>query len=298
MHTDTKSLSGVRVLVTRPAAQAQSLIQRIEQAGGEAIRFPTLEIAAACDVAALERVLTDIARFDLAIFISPNAVAHGLAHLKMHGGLPARLAIAAIGRGTAKTLADAGVTGVISPMESSDSAAAPGAALPLPSRDGVMPREGLDGPERPPSLESSESLLTLPELGDVTGKHIVIFRGEDGRALLGDTLRVRGAQVEYAECYRRVRPDTDVAPLSARLRDNGIDIVTVTSVESLRNLHDMLDAAARTHLHRLPMVVVGVRQAEACQALGIQTRPWIARDAGDDSIVAAIQAWRASKNSL
>ena len=27
--------------------------------------------------------------------------------------------------------------------------------VPLPSRDGVMPREGLDGPERPPSLEST-----------------------------------------------------------------------------------------------------------------------------------------------
>ena len=265
MNNTTKPLVGVRVLVTRPAAQAQSLIQRIEQAGGEAIRFPTLEITAACDVAALERVLTDIARFDLAIFISPNAVAHGLTHLKKaHGGLPPRLAIAAIGRGTAKTLTDAGVTGVISPTEGAD----------------------------------SESLLALPELGDVSGKHVVIFRGEGGRALLGDTLRARGAQVAYAECYRRVRPDTDAAPLGARLRDNGIDIVTVTSVESLRNLHDMLDAAARARLHRLPLVVVGVRQAEACQALGIQTPPWIARDAGDEAIVAAIQAWRASKNSL
>ena len=152
----------------------------------------------------------------------------------------------------------------------------------------ISPTEGAD----------SESLLALPELGDVSGKHVVIFRGEGGRALLGDTLRARGAQVAYAECYRRVRPDTDAAPLGARLRDNGIDIVTVTSVESLRNLHDMLDAAARARLHRLPLVVVGVRQAEACQALGIQTPPWIARDAGDEAIVAAIQAWRASKNSL
>src|SRR3989344_6155341 len=134
MHTDTKPLAGVRVLVTRPAAQAQSLAQRIEQVGGEAIRFPTLEIAAARDVATLERVLAGIAHFDLAVFISPNAVAHGLAHLKMHGGLPARLTIAAIGRGTSRTLTDAGVTGVISPMEGSN----------------------------------SESLLALPALGDVT----------------------------------------------------------------------------------------------------------------------------------
>ncbi len=297
MHTDTKPLAGVRVLVTRPAAQAQSLAQRIEQAGGEAIRFPTLEIAAARDVATLERVLAGIARVDLVIFISPNAVAHGLAHLKkIHGGLPARLTIAAIGRGTARALAEAGIENSVTPVDGSDPATAPGVALGGGSRrrstspvPGVVP---------PPSLESSEALLARPELQKVAGKRVVIFRGEGGRALLGDTLQTRGAQVEYAECYRRVRPDTDAAPLGARLRDNGIDIVTVTSVESLRNLHDMLDAAARVHLRRLPMVVVGTRQAEACQALGIQTRPWIARDAGDDSIVAAIQAWRASKNSL
>lgn len=256
------SLQGVRVLVTRPVAQAQSLAQRIEQAGGEVIRFPTLEITATRNVTALERVLAGIAYFDLAIFISPNAVVHGLAHLKTHGGLPAHLTVAAIGRGTARALAEAGIVNPITPVDGSD----------------------------------SEALLARPELHQVAGKRVVIFRGEGGRALLGDTLRTRGAQVEYAECYRRARPGTDAAPLSARLRANGVDIVTVTSVESLRNLHAMLDVAARAYLHRLPLVVVGTRQAEACQALGIQTRPWIAHDAGDDAIVAAIQAWRAWKN--
>lgn len=259
---DTKPLAGVRVLVTRPVVQAQSLAQQIEQAGGEAIRFPTLEIATVRDVAALERMLAGIARFDLAIFISPNAVTHGLVHIKRCGSLPARLTIAAIGRGTARVLADAGIVNPITPVDGSD----------------------------------SEALLAQPELQQVAGKRVVIFRGEGGRALLGDTLRARGAQVEYAECYRRVCPNTDAAPLGARLRANGIDIVTTTSIESLRNLHDMLDAAARACLYRLPVVVVGTRQAGVCQSLGIQTRPWIARDAGDDAIVAAIQAWRAWKN--
>lgn len=259
-----RPLSGARVLVTRPAAQAQRLAELIEQAGGEAVRFPALEIAPPRDTTALGRVLADIARAEFAIFISPNAVVHGLAHLKARGGLPPRLAVAAIGRGTTKALTDAGVTNVISPTEGSD----------------------------------SEALLALPQLNDVTGKRIVIFRGEGGRELLGDTLRARGAEVVYAECYRRMRPTTDAAPLNAQITAGGLDIVTVTSVETLRNLYDMLDAPVRARLCRLPIVVVGSRQAEACRALGWTREPVVARDASDEAILAALKAWRASQNSL
>ncbi len=257
-------LSGTRVLVTRPAAQAEHLAALIEQAGGEAIRFPALEIAAPRDTAALNRVLAGVAQAHLAIFISPNAVTHGLAHLRTRGGLPSHLTVAAIGRGTAKALAQAGIGEVVVPADGSD----------------------------------SEALLALPPLNDVAGKRIVIFRGEGGRELLGDALRARGAEVAYAECYRRARPATDAAPLAARLAAGDIDIVTVTSVETLHNLRDMLAVPARERLRRLPIVVVGQRQAEACRALGWSHEPVIARDASDEAILAALKAWRASQNSL
>lgn len=258
----SRPLAGVRVLVTRPAHQAEPLAQLIEAAGGEAIRFPTLEIAAPRDPAALERRLAALDDFDLAIFISPNAVTQALPRL--HGRLPARLVVAAIGRGTAQALTQAGVTAVIAPAEGSD----------------------------------SEALLALPPLQRVAGKHIVIFRGEGGRELLGDTLVARGAEVEFAECYRRVRPATDAAPLGARLLAGGIDIVTVTSVESLRNLHAMLDTAARERLRRTPIVVVGPRQAAAARTLGMLTEPRVAQAASDAAILDAIKAWRVSQKPL
>lgn len=264
MNMNTKPLTGIRVLVTRPAAQAQHLAELIEQAGGEAIRFPTLAIAPPRDTAVLDRVLADIARFDMAIFISPNAVTHGLASLKTHGGLPTRLKVAAIGRGTAKVLRDAGIANVIVPAEDSD----------------------------------SETLLALPLLNNVAGKHVVIFRGEGGRELLGDTLRARGAEVIYAECYRRARPDADTAPLNARFHAGGVDIVTVTSVETLHNLHALLDAAARRRLLHTPIVVVGRRQADAWRALGGAAAPEIAPTADDAAILAALKAWRVRQNSL
>lgn len=264
MHTDTKPLAGVRVLVTRPAHQAESLARLIEAAGGEAIRFPTLEIAAPRDTAALERRLAALDDFDLAIFISPNAVTHALPLLRARGGWPARVAVAAIGRGTAQALTQAGIQNVIAPADGAD----------------------------------TEALLAVPPLRRVAGKRIVIFRGEGGRALLGDTLAARGARVEFAECYRRVRPTADAAPLGARLRAGGIDIVTATSVESLHNLHDMLDAAARERLRHTPIVVVGHRQAEAARALGVLSAPQMAHTASDAAILDAIKAWRASQKPL
>ena len=79
----------------------------------------------------------------------------------------------------------------------------------------------------------SEALLALPEMRDLAGKRVVIFRGDGGRELLGDTLIARGAIVEYAECYRRSKPTSDAAVL-LRLwaRDEVLGIV-ITSSEGL-----------------------------------------------------------------
>jgi uroporphyrinogen-III synthase len=73
-----------------------------------------------------------------------------------------------------------------------------------------------------PDGQDSEALLALPQLADVAGKRVVIVRGVGGRALLADTLRARGAQVDFMECYRRMRPRADAGAAAgalARRRD-------------------------------------------------------------------------------
>lgn len=253
------------MLVTRPRDQAENLARLIEGESGEAIRFPVIEIAEPKDTQAL---LASIDRLDecaMVIFISPNAVNRAMNLILAHrGGLPPGLRIACVGRGSARELKHFGVENVIVPQGRFD----------------------------------SEALLELPELQQVNGKHIVIFRGEGGRELLGDALKARGADIEYAECYRRTRPNADVTPLLRRWARGEIDIVSVTSVDGLRNLFDMLGPAGQQWLIRTPIVVVSERMAEVCRELGFKTEPRIAAPASDEAILEAIKAWRAAQKSL
>jgi uroporphyrinogen-III synthase len=106
----------------------------------------------------------------------------------------------------------------------------------------------------------------LPELGEVRDKSIVVFRGEGGRELLGDTLAARGARVEYAECYRRTRPAfSTTEPGWAR---DPLDAVTVSSSEGLVNLDALLRVWRRDWLRESPLFVPHARVAAEAARLG------------------------------
>jgi uroporphyrinogen-III synthase len=94
-------LAGVRVLVTRPAHQAEQLCRLIEGAGGTAVRLPLLTIEPSTRAAEARRLLA--APRELWILTSANAVRHAL---PLIGDWPPRLA--AIGPATAAALAAAG----------------------------------------------------------------------------------------------------------------------------------------------------------------------------------------------
>ena len=158
-------LRGRSILVTRPRAQAERLARLIEQAGGRAPLFPAIEIEDVPPPPALSR----LHEFDLAIFVSPTAVAKAMPHI---AAIPERVRVAAVGDGTRRALEKFGVIEVITPASGAD----------------------------------SEALLATRQLGDVAGKRIAILRGDGGRALLGDTFVDRGATVEYVTCYRRLVP--------------------------------------------------------------------------------------------
>jgi len=124
----------------------------------------------------------------------------------------------------------------------------------------------------------------------MSGKRVVIFRGEGGREMLGDTLSARGAQLEYAECYRRGKPNVDAAPLLQRWARGEVQAVTVTSSESLHNLFDLLDKAGQQWLKQTPLFAPHARIAAAARSLGLEQVE--TTTAGDEGLLMGLIEWR------
>ncbi|MGH8642022.1 MAG: uroporphyrinogen-III synthase [Burkholderiales bacterium] len=250
-----KPLAGKGIVVTRPAHQAQVLTRLISGAGGKPLPFPVIEIRDIENPAPLLALIDRLDEFSVAIFVSPNAVERGMTLVKARRAWPTKLKAAAVGSGGVKTLQHHGVTDVIAPEGRFD----------------------------------SEALLELPDFALVYGKRFVVFRGVGGRELISETLTERGAVVEYAECYRRLRPDNDVAPLLRAWERNELDAIAVTSSEGLRNFLDMIGAAGRELALRTPVFVPHPRIAETASDLGV--RRVIVTGPGDDGLLTGLSTY-------
>ncbi len=223
------NLNAAQILVTRPVGQADNLCGLIEQQGGVALRFPTLEIVEHRPEAT---VLAAASQSDWLIFTSTNAV--DFAIKAFNGKMPALPKIAAVGKATAQALENAAW-----------------------QVDCV-----------PATEFSSEGLLAEAALQAVSNQNCFIVRGVGGRDKLEQGLRSRGAHVAYLEVYRRQQPKIDNRDLVKRIAEQQLDALTITSIEALQNLLTMLDSVSAKQLQTLLLVAASQRIAEAAEQLG------------------------------
>ncbi len=236
------------ILVTRPLGRADKLCQRIHDAGGHALHYPLIAILPPRDRHCLADIKHHLYQFDIAIFISPTAVEQTAELLP---SISKTLQIAAIGSKTAAIL----------------------------QQHGVLVSIQTEG-------HNSESLLTHPALQPavVSNRQILIFRGEGGRAFLGDSLRQRGAQVRYIETYRRGLPDA--APLSDdTIRQ--LDAITISSNESLDNLITLMANPAA--ILNTPIIVASDKTVKNARSYGFTTI-YRADNATDEACYTQLQA--------
>ena len=253
-------LTGCNILITRPAHQADSLSRALQGAGGNVIRFPTMEIVERVTDetrAVLERGL---AGYDLAVFVSPNAVRHGVPVALETGGWPHDLMIAVVGPGSAAAINE----------------------------------QGLSVHVKPHTSTGAKALLAHAQLQAkmISGRRVIIFRGREGLPILGEELTVRGAVVTYAEVYAREMPVRDPGVLNARGVNGEIDIIVITSAKALRNLFALVGKAGEEWLRDTPFLVVSERIARLAGDYRLRHRSLIAHSASDQDIVKALLHWR------
>jgi uroporphyrinogen-III synthase len=232
--------------------QCAVLCAEIERQGGSAIAFPAVEIEPVAVPATVASV-----DYDLVVFVSVNAVEHGARHVARREG--AR--IAAIGRATAAALAAAELAA------------------------DIVPEAGF----------TSEALLAHPQLQLTSGARVLIVRGEGGREVLKETFVAHGMAVETREVYRRVRPRVDpsrVAEVEARWSDEGVDVVTATSIETLLNLQALLTERGRQLLSHTAVLAPSRRIVEAAVSAGLRGEAIVAKGADDASMIGALAQWR------
>ncbi len=248
-----------KVLVTRPAAQADEWVARLQACDLDAVALPLIAIDSPPDAAAVATAWHGLAQQALVVFVSPNAAERFFAQRPPGAVWPPDTRAAAVGPGTAAALRAAGVAA---------------AAIDMPAADAAQ--------------FDSESLWAV--LGDAAwaGRRVLMARGDGGRDWLADRLREHGAAVAHVAVYRRAAPRlsaAQAAQLQAALRDPAAHLWFFSSSEAIDHLQGLVGA----HDWQAAMALAThPRIADRARRLGIgrvlPCRP------GFDDVVACIQS--------
>ena len=251
-------LKGQVILNTRPRHQQVELTALLEREGARVLSFPVIEIELAENDALRQRLTRDIGLYDLLLFVSRNAV-EGAFQLIDMARLATGTSFGVIGGATLQALANR--------IENLDHCLVAGEPY------------------------NSEALLEAEALQLVAGKRIMIFRGQQGRNLLGDELAARGAEVDYCEVYRRELPRCDLSAFNHLVDDGFPTLAILTSNEGMHNLFELVDAAAAERIRQIPWLLISERMRESALKLGHNAPIVIAQSASDEGIQQTICEW-------
>ncbi len=256
-------LAGLNVLVTRPRHQAAEWQKTLHEQGANTQVAPMLAIqpvSAAAHLQAIKNVILDLDLYQTAIFVSQNAVSYGCDWIDRYWPqLPVGVQWLAVGKKTAESLR----------------------------------REGFDVRSAEGEM-NSEALLKLPDLQNVQGQRVLIFRGRGGRPHIADVLTERGAKVDHCELYDRLVPEEAPGQLAAmQWPDQETLVLSVHSGESLNNLWECIPQSESALYLQLPVLLPGERVAELAEKAGFK-HIIVAENATSESMLAALIQWRCS----
>lgn len=197
-------LSGKKILVTRSLHQAAGFVQKIKEAGGIPVVFPTIDIQPVSTWDKCDAAIDVLYMYDGLLFTSANAVEYFFQRYSKKDRSPDDLRqklLFAVGEKTKKNLEEQGyrVTAV------------------------------------PEKFTSSDLAKTL-EHEDLRGKSFLFPGGNLTKDTLADNMRILGANIDFVPVYTTVLPrQQDRDTLNKQFMNHEIDVMTFLSPSSFQN---------------------------------------------------------------
>ena len=227
-----------RVVLTAPRPRVRTVAEALRADGHEVLELPFVSIEALTDAPAQRALLASLARFEVAIFVSPTAVDTVLD--ARPEPWPEHLRPAVVGPGSLEALAVHGLDG----------------------------HPGLLVPEGP--VYDAAALLAHPALAAPCTLRVLVVRAEGGNPRIEEELAARGARVTVLCAYRRESIGID-APTRATLSDwlgeaaaTARDpVFVVTTVDAVERLEQMAsEPGPLQRLRSAPALTIHPRIAE------------------------------------
>jgi uroporphyrinogen-III synthase len=242
----------MKVLITRPRAQADDFADKLRSAGFEPIFFPVIGIQPIENNVALERALEKLNCYEWAVFTSVNAVdvvfdEYSVFFLKNNAGVK----FAATGPKTAEALRKYNIE-----------------------------------PDFVPEEYVAEAIL--PGLGNLQGKWVLLPRAEIAREALPKAIANAGGIAHEIVVYQTLPAHVDEDGLSAL--KSGVDVITFTSASTVEHFVTIA-RQHNLDLLNLPndpvVACIGPITEQAAKEAGFQNRV-VAKEYTTDGLIEAI----------
>jgi len=254
---DKKSLSGRRIVLTRPASQSSDWRARLEAQGAEVVELPLIKVTKDVDLNTLAEVLQEFGAYEWIVFTSVNGVKYFFEEfLRVHVDIRTLgvVRIAAVGEATAAALSDLHLRVDLQPKKASGEELA----------NELIKRESIDSAK------------------------ILVVTGNRNREVVVEKLHEARAIVDQFPVYKTEENSLDADPVANEFRAKGADAILFASPSAAQSFFDQAAALKLSAKARKPLAgSIGPTTTAAMKQLGLPV-DFEAKETSIDSLVAAL----------
>lgn len=235
-YFEKKPLFGKNIVVTRARSQSSSLVEEINELGGNPIEFPTIKTREIPENIELQDAIEDIEKYNYIIFTSKNGVEIFFDKLFKLGFDSRRLRgtkIVAIGPATNKALEKWGI------------------------KSDIIPKTYV-------GESIYEELKTIVKSED----NVLIPRSKEARSYLVDSLSPL-CNVNEVHTYETLLGDGNRDEILKYLENDKIDYITFTSSSTVRNFVEILGKENIDKLIKTRVISIGPITSKTIQEFGL-----------------------------